>query len=97
MKLLFVVTNQKLLTRSNCSWRKQIPFISVQLIFKTIHYEMCFFEFPTSYMQTVEKTGDFLPTSLNTGDERQSRPEESVTTFGEAQEHYSSVSVQIFH
>ena len=48
-------------------------------------------------MQTVEKTGDFLPASLNTGDEWQSRPEESVATFGETQEHYSSVSVQIFH
>lgn len=48
-------------------------------------------------MQTVQETRDFLPTSLNTGDERQRGPEESVTLLGETQENYSGVSVQIFH
>lgn len=53
--------------------------------------------FLTSHMQTVQKTWDFLPTGINTGNKRQCRPEEFVTSFGKTQEYYSSVGIQIFY
>lgn len=52
---------------------------------------------PTSNVQTVEETGDFLPVGFDAGDEGQRRPEESVALLGETQENYSGVSVPVFH
>lgn len=51
----------------------------------------------TSYMQTVEKTGDFVSTGINTGNKRQCRPEEFVSASKESHEYHSSVGIQIFY
>lgn len=48
-------------------------------------------------MQTVQETWDFLSSTFDAGDERQRRPEESVTLLGETQEYCSSMSIHIFH
>lgn len=48
-------------------------------------------------MQTIEETWDPLPAGFNARNERQCRPEEPVELFGEAQQHDSSMSVEIFH
>lgn len=46
-------------------------------------------------MQTAEETRDLLPVGVDAGDEGQRGPEKLVALLREAQENYTSVSVQI--
>ena len=47
-------------------------------------------------MQTVEKKRDSPSFMFNAGNERQRRPDESVSTFGAAYKDYASECVHVF-
>lgn len=98
MELPGVVSDQKLLTCSDCPCRKVTTLKSMEILmyFSAI---LCFFFFLhlTSNVQTVEETSDYSSTTFNTCNEWQSRPEEFVTVFRETEKYNSSVGIQIFH